>query len=219
MLTIGITMRYDIKENYEFIRSEYLDYIKPYFKPILLPKDNFEKLLPICDCFLVVGGDDVNPVFYHDTTDLNSTYVVKEVDMLDKSVIEYAMENNKPLMGICRGLQILNVVCGGNLIQHISNNSHKNIKDGAYLNLNKVDHPLVALLKNDFMINSYHHQAINNLGKGLINLGVSDGIIELIHHEKYPIFAMQWHPEKLNTKESKILIEYLFNLTKERNKQ
>lgn len=211
MKIIGVTARFDTKERIEFVRHEYFSYIKDYFMPIVLPMENTtDEMLEMCDCFLVTGGDDINPEFYNEVTEEHSEYVDRRIDLLDKRVIEYAIENNKPLMGICRGLQAVNVFLGGTLHQHILNHRSK-IFDEEFV-YNGEGRYLSKVFNNTCLINSYHHQAIKDLAPCLVNCGMSNGYIEAVEHKTKPLFAVQWHPEKIQTNESKKLIELLHSM-------
>ncbi len=215
MKRIGITMRYEKEDKIEFVRQEYLDYVRPYFIPILLPMENYEELLEECDCFLITGGDDINPDFYYDSIDKDSVYVDRRIDLLDKAVIDYAIKKERPLFGICRGLQSLNVFLGGSLIQDIDGEIHKNKTDGQPCLMTGNGKHLKNILPHSFNINSYHHQGIKELAPDLLNVGTSLGMVEIVEHKTKPIYAVQWHPEKLNTLESKNLITYLVDLTEQ----
>lgn len=206
MKKIGITVRYEINEGISFVRNEYLDYVSDYFTPVILPMESNDELIKECDCFLVTGGDDINPSYYNEEKESHSSYVDARVDELDKKVIEYALKSKKPLLGICRGIQSLNVFMGGTLIQHISDESHKkNLKDE--LSLNGEGRYFKKIFPSNIDINSYHHQAIKDLAQDLINVGESRGVIEAVEHKELPILAVQWHPEKLHDVYSKKLIE------------
>ena len=120
-----------------------------------------------------------------------------EMDLVDKYVIEYAIENKKPMIGICRGLQAINVFMGGSLIQHIEDDSHKKIEGNVEF---KPVHngSIFDLVYNDnSKINSYHHQCIKKLAPNFEICGYSNGCIEAIVHKELPIIAVQWHPERI----------------------
>lgn len=160
-----------------------------------------QSLWHLCDGFIIVGGGDVNPAIYKQVN-TSSNDISDYVDELDLSVISYAVENTKPLMGICRGIQIINVFFHGSLKQDIPNHQG-------------VNHHIVQLkplkkFPKDCIVNSYHHQSIDKLGYGLIALYESDDQeIEVIIHEKLPIIAVQFHPEiDKEDSFSKQLIDY-----------
>ena len=100
-------------------------------------------------------------------------------------------------MGICRGAQLINVALGGSLHQDIAD--HNRIDDTDRIHGSVTDDPvLMSLYGKSFMINSSHHQAADRLGEGLRAVQWSDdGIVEALRHESLPIFAVQWHPERL----------------------
>lgn len=174
---------------------------------LLLPqsKESLEKTLSQCDGLVVPGGDDVNPKRYdHENT---FSHVIDEtIEQLDVDAIEIMHLLNRPIFGICRGLQIINVVFGGTLIQDI--NSQLNDKlNHSFSHINNMplkghkihikDHTrLSKILKPDIEVNTYHHQCIDTLASNFIVSAYSiDGIIEAIENEK--ILAVQWHPERM----------------------
>ena len=109
---------------------------------------------------------------------------------------------NKPIFGICRGHQMINVALGGTLIQDLPDERHRRDADADIdrVHIVKTTHPLMAQLYGEsFVSNSAHHQAIDRLGEGLSVTCVSDdGVIEGIVHENGQIFAVQFHPERMS---------------------
>lgn len=161
-----------------------------------------------CDGYIISGGVDINPKLYHQTN-IASVDIEDERDTLEHMVIEHALAKKKPLMGICRGSQMINVVKGGTL--------HQNARDfydgfvptdsviGKIFSRRKIniyeDGILCSLFRNDphLYVNSLHHQAIHTLGEGL-KIVAKDalGIVQAIESEnldKQFIIGMQWHPE------------------------
>ena len=86
---------------------------------LTLENENIESLLEKCDGFLITGGDDIDPVNFGEVNTGESKDVMKELDDLDKIVVEYALKSKKPLLGICRGHQSINVFCWWSLYQDI----------------------------------------------------------------------------------------------------
>ena len=121
-------------------------------------------------------------------------------------VIDYAVKTKKPLYGICRGLQMINIYFGGSLKQHIDN--HCDTKHEMFLLKD------IANFRNVEEVNSLHHQSIKKLGEGLeVIYQTKDGEIEFVVHKTLPIFATQFHPEMHKDSEiSKITLEYFNNL-------
>ena len=130
------------------------------------------------------------------------------------TLIHFAVKNKKPMMGICRGHQVINVFMGGNLIQDIGQH-HRNTRHKVYMNEND----LIKFPK-EIETNSYHHQVCKDLAPGLIELGKSyDNYNEAYISKEYPIISAQWHPEKtLDEEPSKIIFDYFKNLVLENKK-
>ena len=207
-MKLGVTVRSEAE--FYFVRKQYFDYLKDFEIVCLYPYLNTHAYAQ-CDGFVVVGGDDVDPKHYHEEN-FASHCVESEIDELDLRVIDYAVKNNKPLFGICRGLQIINVYFNGSLKQDILN--HKEGKHKIVLVENFLDFP------NDDIVNTFHHQSVKKLGEGLKALYYSlDGEVELAIHEKLPIIAAQFHPEKtLDNTLSITMLNYFKNLLSIYNK-
>ena len=211
---IGIVPRTLMAENLYKIQVNY-EYLEPFVErkisTIILPliDTNLEHLLSLCDGFLIIGGDDIDPTNYGEESIGHSKNVDAAVDRIDKMVIEHAVANKKPLLGICRGLQSINIFLGGNLYQDI--NYYKlqhEVKEDSHLVTTLYNHPIAERFEQTFVVNSHHHQAIKDLAKGFIPIFKADDVIEGIIHQELPILGVQWHPEKLNTKSTKIIFDY-----------
>lgn len=176
---------------------------------ITTPNPNIESVLDLCDGFLITGGIDVHPKYYNE--EINGSQDIDETtDEIDKIIIEYALKHKKPMLGICRGHQAINVFMGGSLIQDIGT-IHQNVRHN------------IKTVKNDILpfdeivnINSFHHQIIKDLAPDLIEVGKSeDGYNECFVSYKYPIISCQWHPERLmDEKSSQIIFTSFKNLFK-----
>ena len=214
---IGVTPRLLTEGTVEkqFVNCNYINALQKYdCNCIMLTTKNpaLEEVLSLCDGLLVTGGADLDPMYYGEKNEGKSEEVSKDLDDLDKQVIEYAVKNKIPLLGICRGHQSINVFLGGSLHQHID--GHSNIVDG-----HEVETLPNRMLKFDSKIiaNSYHHQAVNKLAPDMIEIARHiDGTNEAIIHKDLPIIGIQWHPEKSpEKKESKIIFDKFFELIKE----
>ena len=96
--------------------------------------ETIQEVLDLCDGFLVTGGIDVHPKWFNE--EMNGTGETnEELDAIDKAVIDYAVKNKKPMMGICRGHQVINVFMGGSLIQDIGSH-HRSTRHKVYMNEN-----------------------------------------------------------------------------------
>ncbi len=149
-----------------------------------------------CGGLLLPGGGDVAPGRYG-RENRGSAGIDEERDALEFAALETALRRGIPVLGICRGCQLLNVAFGGTLFQDIP--GHRQQEEGDLLHpSHTVDAMLVSLYGEDFLINSSHHQAVERPGKGLIPVQwAPDGTVEAIRHESLPVFGVQWHPERL----------------------
>ena len=210
MKLIGVTPRILMSEGVEkqFVNTRYVKQLQERgidVNKMMTNNPNPEKILELCDGFLITGGSDIDPKFYNEENLGLSKNVYPQVDDLDRLIVLHAAKTKKPLLGICRGHQAINVFLGGSLIQHIDN--HEDLKS---------DH-LVKTIKNDFLnfketinVNSYHHQAVKDLAPGLVEIASKDGIVEAFIHKELPIVGIQWHPEILGESEETKLIFNLF---------
>ena len=152
------------------------------------------------DGLLLCGGADLDPALYNEG--MNGTKKIdRERDALEMALTEEFVRAGKPIFGICRGCQLLNVYFGGSLIQHLP---ASDIHD--YTIYEDLVHPIAVeegsilskLYGERFMINSNHHQAVKQPGKGIRITGYLEDVPEAIEHESLPIFAVQWHPERMS---------------------
>lgn len=154
-----------------------------------------EEICEMCDGLLVTGSDnDVYPKYYNEEEIEGKEYKFDEFPTVKKAVELFA-KNNKPILGICAGIQEINVVFGGSLNQLIENH---NLKDQSKHKIEiKKDSILYDIYKKESMeVNSYHKQSVKDVAPGFkVGAVSSDGIIEEI--EKDNILAVQWHPEAL----------------------
>lgn len=154
-----------------------------------------------CDALLIPGGADIDPARYGQENTA-SVGIDESRDNDEIELVHRFMEQNKPIFGICRGHQIINVALGGTMIQHIScADRHVMLGEGID-NVHEVRalHPFMKRMYGDrFSVNSSHHQAVDKLGDGLIATCISDeGIIEGFIHENGRVLGVQFHPERIS---------------------
>lgn len=150
--------------------------------------------LSLFDGVILVGGGDVDPELYGQRN-ISSNNIEKEFDIKCIKCLDYFVKNNKPILGICKGLQIINVYFGGNLKQDIKNHNFPTAMH-AHKVVCKNKSSLIRYYGESFMVNSLHHQCIDKLGSDLNISAISeDNVIEAI--EKENLIAVQWHPERL----------------------
>ena len=223
---IGITLDNEEPGSYSkfpwyAIRYNYLHSIEKFGAipfPLYHTEKNINELFSLLDGLIITGGNfDINPEFYGKLN--NESRVIKnDRTNFESSICNKFLDSTKPILGICGGEQLLNVVCGGTLIQDIKKNNINAIEHEQINPRNETSHNVEIkhntlihrIVKNDIIeVNSAHHQAIDTIGKDLTVSGYApDGIIESIEHLKHKwCIGVQWHPEFLITKEDNLLIE------------
>jgi len=165
------------------------------------------EILDNCDGLLLSGGTDVDPIIFGETPHTALGRVDPPRDPFEISLAREAVRRDLPVLGICRGLQVLNVALGGTLIQDIPSDVegavvHQTGDDRLVIGHEVVIEPgsrLCELLSTTRVgVNSFHHQAAKKLGEGLVLSATSpdDGVIEGIEvPDRAFIVAVQWHPE------------------------
>ena len=151
------------------------------------------------DGLLLPGGGDISPIFYH-RKNRGSTNICISEDIVQLLMFHRFMELEKPILGICKGMQIINVALGGTLIQALPTaDSHAWHNGDRYHPTTITKGCLLSSLYGNYMITgSAHHQAVCTLGNELKAVQhAHDGVIEAIEHKTLPILGVQWHPERL----------------------
>ena len=207
---IGVTPSVDEERHRCVVQPGYLESIQragglPLMLPLADGDEDISRFVELCDGFLFVGGPDIEPRRYGQELLPECGPRNLQRDALEWKLMKAALASDKPILGICRGIQVLNTVLGGTLYQDIPSQyktdlSHS-MPEPPY---NRIAHPLqvvegtpLAMLPPAEGINSRHHQAILDLAPGLeIMAYASDGIIEAVRMpEKSFVWAVQWHPE------------------------
>lgn len=162
-----------------------------------------------CTSLLLTGGGDLHPNLYNQENHDNlSKGIDDERDRFEISMLRFALERKMPILGICRGLQLVNVFLGGTLFQHIYGHRDSNKSEDKTHEIKVSQNSLlysITKLENG-VVNSSHHQAIDKIAAGLrVSSRSSDGIIESLEWEdpngKSPLLLVQWHPERMIGKE------------------
>ncbi|MDP4180767.1 MAG: gamma-glutamyl-gamma-aminobutyrate hydrolase family protein [Bacillota bacterium] len=210
---IGISPWFDYEKQLTYIKRGYCEGINEagglgIILPMTTQEELIENLVQTCDGFLISGGPDVDPKYFNEINLPSNGEISPYRDILELHIARRAIELNKPILGICRGIQIINVAMGGSLYQDInsqlaSNNliKHSQMAPSWYPTHKitiKEDSILFTLFKTTSLwVNSFHHQAIKELAPGFITSSISeDGIIESIEHKKHRFaIGVQWHPE------------------------
>lgn len=178
--------------------------------PVMLPlTDDDGDLDQLCarfDGFLLTGGHDVSPEFYGAARIPACGATCPARDRMEAGVLRRAMEKDKPVLGICRGIQFINAALGGTLWQDLPSQRPSSVRHRQRppydIPAHEVrilpDTPLAELLKAEALsVNSYHHQAVRDLAAPLRPMAVApDGLVEAAWHpgQRF-LWAVQWHPE------------------------
>ena len=180
--------------------------------PLLLPYTEDEALLEeltnVCHGFCFSGGEDIDPVRYGEEKLPECGEIAHRRDTFELRLFEKVLPTEKPILGICRGCQVINVALGGTLWQdlpsQIPSDIHHKQLEGQFEHSHRVEllpgSPLAAITeKTRITANSFHHQAIKVPGNGLqIIARADDGIIEAAYLPEHRyLLAVQWHPERL----------------------
>jgi putative glutamine amidotransferase len=184
------------------------------YMPILipdLPKDQLAPFLSEMQGFVFQGGADIAPGTYGETPIENGRWPGDaHRDAYELSILDWAVKNEKPVFGICRGFQLLNVYFGGTLHQDLALQTGTSVEHRNAEKYDRIFHEvecakdglLAKIYKQDRLtVNSVHHQGVKTLGRDL-NVDArskEDGLIEAFHHTALPVFGVQWHPEFSHT--------------------
>lgn len=225
---IGIFPFYDEENDKLIINRSYMDSVLrsggiPFAISLSDNPEIIYETMKHLDGIIFTGGSDIDPSYYGESNSGKSIGILPFLDKCESITIRLCMEADIPVLGICRGMQALNVFCGGNLIQDIPSERgiaviHNLEKPDVAFHKIKVEKasPLSdAIGFGEHLINSYHHQAVKEPAEGFSVCSVSeDGIIESIYHkEKKFVLGVQWHPERDNETAvcNKKIIDYFIN--------
>ena len=155
-----------------------------------------------CDGLLMPGGVDIEPARYGQKTDEKCGKIDLARDAMEWWILEAFLPTGKPVLGICRGIQTLNVFLGGTLHQHIDGHSDFKSRSKGFHKVNIIPGSRLREIVNaeTLTVNSLHHQVVDSLGKGLEVCAVSeDGFVEAVVHRSHPFcLGVQWHPEHMS---------------------
>ena len=210
---IGVTPLYDVEKSSIWMLPGYMDGILqaggvPVILPLSAEDADIERLFRVIDGLLLTGGQDVDPSLYGEERNEKCGEVYPPRDTLEKKLFQKAMSLDMPVFGICRGLQVINILMGGTLYQDLptqftSPNAENHRQTASRDTLtHKVtlvqSSPLYALLEAEKLpVNSFHHQGVRQLAPGLLPAAIAeDGLVEALYapHKSF-VQAVQWHPE------------------------
>lgn len=227
---IGLCSSYVKNEKVEqiFLNEDYLRAVRHFGGiPVVIPATAGEEeqamLLQHCDGLILTGGNDIDPALYGEAVLNDTVEPAPERDAGEYRLCDMALEKKLPILGICRGFQLLNVYFGGTLYQDIPTQAPSEVKHRMEEPYHRVGHDCViegdsplayALNCGKIGVNSHHHQAVKDMAPGLKCMGrCSDGIVEALWKPDAKfLWAVQWHPEKIwdiEESSAKIFQEFL----------
>lgn len=208
---VGVMPLWDDEKESIWMLPGYLDGLRqagalPVIFPLADDSGDVHQLMNLCSGFLFTGGHDVSPEQYGEVPLDGLVSSCAQRDRLESIVLRQAIAQDKPVLGICRGIQFINAALGGTLYQHLPLQCPSEVEHHQQppydIPVHTVqilqDTPLHALLQTgELAVNSYHHQAVKRLANGLQSMAVApDGLIEAIYKPDHKfLWAVQWHPE------------------------
>lgn len=228
-IRVGVTCNQDWGKGQVYLEDSYLKAIDACGAlPVLLPPTMVPEAVPVyaelVDALLLSGGGDVDPVYFGEEPRVTGR-VTPERDQLEISLARCFLQLDKPMLAICRGLQVLNIAAGGDIFQDLSL-----ARDRDGLIKHRQDAPPwypthgVAIQEGSLLagicgqsrlrVNSFHHQAVRRVAEGMVVAAVAaDGIVEAIESRQHRfVVGVQWHPEYMWERDStqqKLFIEFI----------
>lgn len=196
----GKVIRKDI--DYFYVKRAYARAVKRAGgRPILITPDISPRAVAeLCDGVVISGGDDIPPQLYGEEAGALINLESEERILWERELIDVLVEDEKPLLGVCYGLQLINIHFGGSLHQDIGHSHPEALEHGG---LGKVTSHEVKFDEDSFLfplfgpratVSSNHHQGVKRLAPGFRAAAISgDGLVEAIQHKR--IIAVEWHPE------------------------
>lgn len=216
---IGVSLGKESNKERFCINKEYIEALEGCGGEALLipPQISVSSMIKKLQGLVLSGGPDLDPLLYGEEPEKGVRRIDPQRDGFEKELLFLSMERNIPILGICRGIQAINVFLGGSLHQEIKTH----IKHWQFAPKEHPTHTIIiekdSLLyrivkKEEMRVNSFHHQAIKDLGKGLfVSARAKDGVIEAVECKERRILGLQFHAECMwrNLEEVKKIFEWL----------
>lgn len=209
---IAVTAKFD--DGHAFLHRDYSDAVVkagglPLAVPYIASEQWLDRVCAVADGLLLSGGEDVDPYLYGEEPAPGLGAISPERDRVESLLARRFLAADKPIFAICRGLQLLNAVAGGTLLQDIERQhegalQHRQAapRDHMSHQVSIRDGTLLARVvgASPIRVNSFHHQAVCRTAPGFrVNAAAADGIVEGIESESHRfVLGVQWHPENLS---------------------
>jgi len=202
-----------LENNRQYVTDTYIQAVKsagalPIVLPMVKSKSAISEYVELCDGFLFCGGGDITPLLFgqEPMSGIGKTDIT--LDLFQIRLMKQVLEAEKPVLAICRGMQVLNVACGGTIYQDLNEVDFETINHmQTSLSRKDISHKVTFTPKSHIQrmlgpfayTNSFHHQAIERVGKDLIVTGTTgDDIVEAIEMPSHSfVLGVQWHPESM----------------------
>ena len=202
-----------LENNRQYVTDAYIQAVKaagglPIILPLIKSKSVIAEYASLCDGFLFCGGGDITPLLFgqEPMSGIGKTDIT--LDLFQIRLMKQVLEVEKPVLAICRGMQVLNVACGGTIYQDLNEVDFETINHmQTSLSRKDISHKVTFTAKTHIhrmlgpfaYTNSFHHQAIDRVGKDLVVTGTTgDDIVETIEMPSHSfVVGVQWHPESM----------------------
>lgn len=217
---IGITCGERLVDGYyqQYVNQEYIAAVEqaggiPLLLSVTDQLDIIDSQIKHINGLLVTGGEDINPMFYHENWQFEQGVSDSRRDQYEIALIKKCADHNIPIFGICRGLQMINVTFGGTLYQdnqmaseYVFQHQQKERRDyPTHMIRIKKESFLTPIFGDKAFVNSLHHQSVKRIAEDFRVIAKSeDSIIEAIQHNYLNICGVQFHPESMNRREPKM---------------
>lgn len=196
-----------------FVNRDYIRAVEavgglPVVAPPTEDEEDARRYIDMADALILTGGHDIDPYYYNEDILPECNLPSRRRDVFEMNLLKYALKKKLPVLGICRGIQLINVYMGGTLYQDVIYNRDSKLMHyqpgdkgiPVHRVILEKESTLYKLYGGEIRVNSFHHQQIKDIGKGLRVTGrAPDGVIEVIEGESDEMLLMglQWHPEMM----------------------
>lgn len=151
------------------------------------------------DGLILPGGGDIDPKLFGQLPKGTGAFDPK-LDRIQLAILKTFILDRKPVLGICKGMQLINIYFGGDMIQHLpESDAHEyKEKDQVHETVSVNGSFLDYLYGSSFRVNSAHHQAVDLPGQGICYVQYAGAVPEALHHQYLPVIGVQWHPERMS---------------------